>query len=141
MARTIEEFMDAVKGVPANMVARYLNRNVPGVNYLGCSKSQLAESWAAIDNPDRNEATSIAKITIEMLQAMAVEARKTLIQHKADVERQRLLVEEADRLHKIEESKPEYPIVRRLMDARERAWKKLTLEQLKTVENWLYGKD
>lgn len=43
--RTKEQFMQALRGIPTHIVAWAVSGN--GVNWRGCSKSHIAEAWAA----------------------------------------------------------------------------------------------
>ena len=47
--RTREQFMAAVKDLTAWEVAKAMNTLTPGVNWKGCSKGHMAESWVRND--------------------------------------------------------------------------------------------
>lgn len=44
--RTKEQFMDAVKGIEKHHVVFAMNALTPGIDWRGCSKGHMAESWA-----------------------------------------------------------------------------------------------
>jgi hypothetical protein len=41
-----EEFMKRMRGIPADVVARAMDKNTPGVTWYGCSKSLMANYWS-----------------------------------------------------------------------------------------------
>lgn len=64
--------MAAVRSVPGNHVAAALNAMTPGINWFGCSKSHMAQSWAkAHEEIDRQDGRAIAAVDITELAAVA----------------------------------------------------------------------
>lgn len=63
--RTKEEFMARFRGVPANVLARTLNRLTPGINWTGCSKGRIAEGWAS---PTYAQSVGLFTVTLDQIQ-------------------------------------------------------------------------
>lgn len=66
------EFMRVMRGLPADVVARAMTRAcVNAVNFAGCSKSLLANSWANACTTDHHRARFEAGTTLATLRADA----------------------------------------------------------------------
>ena len=70
--KTHEEiFMAAVRGIPTHHVTKALSALTPGINWMKCSKTHMAESYANALRSERPVYPSLKRVDVHMLARMA----------------------------------------------------------------------
>lgn len=67
--RTKEEFMLRFRGVKVHHLTKALNRLTRGINWSGCSKGHIADSWAnATAEHDRDKWSHMDRVELDALE-------------------------------------------------------------------------
>lgn len=70
--RAASQFLDAVRGIPANHVAQALNTFTPGILWTGCSKARMAERWVEAETATHRDDRALIAAPLDLVRARAL---------------------------------------------------------------------
>jgi hypothetical protein len=70
--RTASQFLDAVRGIPANHVAQALNTFTPGILWTGSTKARMAERWVEAETATHRDDRALIAAPLDLVRARAL---------------------------------------------------------------------